>query len=387
MAITPFRIDIPEAALHDVQRRLAAARWTQDFANDDWQYGANVAYLRSLAAYWHDEYDWRAAEARMNAFSHFKTEIDAVPIHFLHQPGCGPKPMPLILNHGWPWTFWDYHKIIGPLSDPASHGGDPADAFDVIVPSLPGYGFSSPLTVPGVNFSVTADLWVKLMDRLGYKRFATQGADWGAIVSAQLGHKYADRLIGLHIQLLTPLGVFNGEAGPTPQDFSPDEPYLLARNAAFFAGETGYMQIQATKPQTPAVALNDSPIGLMAWIVEKRRSWSDCHGDVESRFTKQHLIDTVMIYWLTGTFATSARYYYEAAHCPWQRSHSRTPVVEAPTGVAVFPCEVIMQPRRWAEHYYNLQRWTKMPAGGHFGAMEEPQALIDDLREFFRPYR
>jgi pimeloyl-ACP methyl ester carboxylesterase len=387
MTVAPFRVDIPEADLQDLRQRLDAARWVQDFANDDWRYGANVAYLKELVAYWRDQYDWRLTEARINRFANFRTEIDGIPIHFIHEPGRGPAPLPLMLNHGWPWTFWDYQKLIGPLSDPASHGGDAADAFEIVAPSLPGFGFSSPLTVPGVNFSTTADLWVALMAKLGHERFATQGADWGAIVSAQLGHKYADRLIGLHVQLLAPLGAFNGDRGPAPEDFAPDEQSWLAKNTAFFAGETGYMQIQSTKPQTPAVALNDSPIGLLAWIVEKRRSWSDSHGDVESRFTKDELIDTVMIYWLTQTFATSARYYYEAAHRPWQASHDRRPVVEAPTAVAVFPQEVVLQPRAWADRYYNIRRWTPMKAGGHFGPMEEPGALIEDLRNFFRAYR
>lgn len=387
MKIEPFRVAVPDAALADLHARLDRARWIEEFCNEDWRYGANVAYLAELAGYWRSTYDWRATERRINAFANFKTEIDGIPIHFVRAEGKGPKPIPLMLNHGWPWTFWDYRKLIGPLSDPAAHGGDPADAFEVIVPSLPGFGFSSPLTVPGINFAVTADLWVELMAGLGHERFAVQGADWGAFVAAQLGHQHADRLIGLHIQLLTPLGIFSGDPAPGPEFYGADEQHFLAKNARFFAEEMGYAQLQATKPQTPAVALNDSPIGLLAWIVEKRRTWSDCGGDVERRFSKDDLLDTVMIYWLTGTFGTSARYYYEARHRPWQASHERRPVVEAPTAVAVFPNEVVLQPRRWAESYYNLQRWTPMTSGGHFGAMEEPEALIADLRAFFRGYR
>jgi pimeloyl-ACP methyl ester carboxylesterase len=385
--MAPYLVEIPQNVLDDLSLRLANARWVDDFANDDWRYGANVAYLKELVDHWRHRYDWRRTEARINALPNFRTEIDGVPIHYIHVRGNGPAPLPLMLNHGWPWTFWDYQKLIGPLSDPASHGGDPADAFEVIAPSLPGFGFSSPLTKTGANFWTTADLWVSLMAELGHDRFATQGADWGALVSAQLGHKYAARLIGLHVQLLSPLGFFTGERGSAPEDFAPEEQHYQARNARFGTQESGYMHLQSTKPQTPSVALNDSPIGLLAWIVEKRRTWSDCHGDVETRFSKDDLIDTVMIYWLTGTFATSARYYYEARNSPWQPSHDRMPRVEAPTAVAVFPSEVVLHARAWAERTYNVKRWTVMPAGGHFGPMEEPALLIDDLRAFFRCYR
>jgi pimeloyl-ACP methyl ester carboxylesterase len=384
--ITPFAVDIPQSALDDLRARLAASRWADDFGNDGWAYGANTAYIKELATYWLEAYDWRATEARINRFANFKTEIDDIPIHFIHERGKGPAPIPLVLNHGWPWSFWDYQKLIGPLSDPAAHGGDPRDAFEIIVPSLPGYGFSSPLRKTGVNFTTTADLWVRLMARLGHQRFATQGADWGAIISAQLGHKYADRLIGLHIQLLVPLDSFSG-GRVDPADYAVDEQDILAHDMAFYGGEMGYASLQTTKPQTPAIGLNDSPIGLLAWIVEKRRSWSDCGGDVERRFSKNDLIDTVMIYWLTQTYGTSARFYYEAAHHPWRPSHDRRPVVEAPTAVARFPGEVVLQPRAWAERYYNVARWTQMKEGGHFGAMEQPNALIDDLRAFFRPLR
>jgi pimeloyl-ACP methyl ester carboxylesterase len=385
-AIERFVVDVPQAVLDDLRARIAATRWADDFDNDDWRYGANGAYLRELAAYWLDGYDWRAREAAMNRFAHWRTTIDGVPIHFIREPGKGPAPIPIMLNHGWPWSFWDFHKVIGPLADPAAHGGDPADAFEVIVPSLPGYGFSSPLTVPGHNFWTTADLWVKLMAALGHQRFATQGADWGAFVSSQLGHKYADRLIGLHIQLLAPLDTFTG-GKPSSSDYAEEEKPWLARNRAFARGEMGYFELQRTKPQTVAWALEDSPVGLLAWIVEKRRRWSDCDGEVGRRFTRDELIDTVMLYWVTRTFGTSARYYYEAAHNPWTPSHDRSPRVEAPTAVAVFPKEVMQLPRSWAERNHDIRRWTPMPSGGHFGPMEEPQALVDDIRAFFRPLR
>jgi pimeloyl-ACP methyl ester carboxylesterase len=314
------------------------------------------------------------------------TEIDGMPIHFVHLRGKGPRPTPLILNHGWPWTFWDLHKLIGPLSDPASYGGDPADAFDVVVPSLPGYGFSTPLSTRGQNFWTTADLWVQLMEGLGYHRFATQGGDWGALVSAQLGHKYADRLIGAHITLMLPLDFMSGGSVPD-EDFTEAEKSWQERTAHFFTAEAGYYFLQCTKPQTIAFALNDSPVGLLSWILEKRRTWSDCGGEVESRFSKDDLLNTVMIYWATQSYGTSARYYYEGAHNPWKPAHDRLPVVGAPTGVAVFLKEVILQPRRWAQRYYNLQRWNVFESGGHFAPMEEPQVMIDEIRAFFRPLR
>jgi pimeloyl-ACP methyl ester carboxylesterase len=381
-----FTIETPVATLDDLRERLERTRWAGEFANDDWRYGTNGAYLRELVGYWQDGYDWRAREVEMNRFAHWRTVINGVPVHFIREAGKGPAPMPILLNHGWPWTFWDFRKVILPLADPAAFGGDPADAFDVIV-SLPGFGFSTPLTVPGINFSTTADLWVKLMtERLGYARFASHGGDWGAFVSTQLGHKYADRLIGIHLELLAPLDTFAG-GKPGSQDYAEDEQDWLKRNRAFAASEMGYFELQRTKPQTIAWALDDSPVGLLAWIVEKRRRWSDCSGDVERRFSKDDLLDTVMLYWVTRSFGTSARYYYEAAHVPWTPAHGRSPRVEAPTAVAIFPHEVMRLPRRWAERHHNLQRWTLMSAGGHFGPMEEPAALIDDIRAFFRTLR
>ena len=382
-----FTIDVPQDILTDLHVRLDKARLAQDFANPRWEYGTNGDYLQELIAYWRKDYDWRKHEREMNAFANYKTTIDGIPIHFIHEPGKGPNPLPLILSHGWPWTFWDFHKVIRPLSDPAAFGGDPADAFDVVVPSLPGYGFSTPLITTGINFWRTADLWVDLMQNvLGYEKFAAQGGDGAAIITAQLGHKYADKLIGTHVNLMAPLSVFI-DSLPDESLYGPGEEDWYEKNNHFFTAESGYSALQTTKPQTLAFALNDSPVGLCSWIVEKRRTWSDCNGEVEKRFSKDDLLTTVMIYWITQSFGTSARYYYEATHNPWQPSHNRRPVVESPMGVAVFQKEVILMPRKWAEEYYNLKRWTLMPSGGHFAAMEEPQLLVDDVREFFRSLR
>lgn len=385
--IEEFTIDIPEADILDLRQRLQRTRMAPEFANHDWQYGTNGEYLQELLSYWANDYDWRAQEAEINRYAHFKTSIEDIPIHFIHEKGKGPNPTPIILSHGWPWTFWDWHKVIGPLTDPVAYGGNAEDSFDVVIPSLPGFGFSNPLTTPGINFWRSADLWVTLMrDVLGYDKFAAGGGDWGALLTAQLGHKYAEHLIGVYVHLTVPLDVFNGELPPASA-YAPNESAYFDRNENFFAEESGYSAIQSTKPQTIAFALNDSPAGLCAWILEKRRTWSDCGGDVETRFSKDDLLTTMSIYWFTQSYGTSARYYYECTHNPWRAAHDRSPVVEAPTGIGIFEQEVLIMPRSWAENYYNLQHYTQMSSGGHFAPMEEPEALVTDIRAFYRKLR
>lgn len=388
MQQTPFHIAIPESTLTDLKNRLSRTRWPQDFANEGWEYGANAAYLKGLVAYWLDGYDWRRHESEMNRFSNYRIEVDGIPIHFIHERGKGPNPMPLILTHGWPWTFWDMRHIIRPLSDPASYGGDPADAFDVIVPSLPGYGFSTPLSTPGINFVRTADLWVKLMrDVLGYPKFSAQGGDWGAFITSQLGHKYPDLLHGIHMNLAIPLDFITNPPSFPEGDYAGDERAHYLRTQEVLPTIASHLTVHTSDPQSLAYGMHDSPVGLAAWIIERRRNWSDCGGDVERRFSKDDLLTTVMIYWVTESFVTSVRYYYEISHDPWQPSHLRTPVVEAPTGIAVFPRELVIPPRRWAEQYYNLQHWSLMTAGGHFAHAEEPEQLVRDVRAFFRTRR
>ena len=381
--VEPFRIGVPDAVLRDLRMRLERTRWPTDYANDAWQYGTNTAYLKELVAYWIDGFDWRVQERAMNAHPQFQTKIDGMPIHFMHVRGKGPNPKPLILSHGWPWTFWEYRKVLGPLSDPASHGGDPADAFDLVVPSLPGHGFSTPLLQPGINFWRTSALWVKLMERLGYPRFAAHGADWGALITAELGHRYPERVMGVHFPMTLPLDLFSGGL-PSPEDYDADEAPLATRLQNFFATEAAYSALQSTKPQSITPALNDSPVGLASWILEKLRSWSDCHGDVETRFSKDDLLTTIMIYWVTECYGTSARFYYEAVHDPWTPVHSRMPVVEAPVGISVMPEEVCSAPRRWMDRYYNLKQKRHHAHGGHYGAWEEPQVIVNDVRDFFR---
>ena len=384
--IEAFRVAIDEAELADLKDRLQRARYADDYANDDWSYGVNGRYLREICDYWKLGFDWRKQEREINRYAHFRAQIEGMPIHFIHERGKGPRPMPLILSHGWPWTFWDFRKLIGPLTDPEAHGGDPADAFDVVLPSLPGFGFSTPLRTPHINFWRTADLWVQLMEMLGYERFSSYGSDWGAFVSSQLGHKYADRLYGIHTSLPLPLDLFFCGL-PEPQDFAADEQGWYERNAHFFGSESGYSALQATKPQTLAYGLNDSPVAQCAWILEKRRTWSDCEGDVEKVFSKDDLLTTASLYWLTRSGGSAARYYAECVRNPWKPSHERSPRIEAPSGIARFDRDIVQWPRSWVEKNYNLRRYTRLERGGHFTAVESPQVLVHELREFYRPLR
>lgn len=387
MEITPFTVNIEESELDDLKDRLSRTSYPHELDNADWKYGTNTGYLKELVEYWLGEYDWRAVEEEINARPNFLTEIDGMPIHFIHERGKGPKPIPLILSHGWPWTFWDFRDVIGPLSDPAAYGGDPDDAFDVIVPSLPGFGFSTPLTKTGVNFWRTADTWKKLMqDVLGYKKFAAQGGDWGSIITAQLGHKHADALLGIHLSLSFPMDFFvNGLPGE--EEYEEDEKQNYQHTQARMQQATSHVVVQSTDPQTLALALHDSPAGLLAWLVERRRNWSGCDGDVESVFSRRDLVTTAMIYWLTRSFVTSARFYWESAHHLWAPSHDRIPVVEAPTAIAQFPDELCLMPRNFMNSYYNLQQLNKMPRGGHFAPSEQPELLVEDVRKFFRGLR
>jgi pimeloyl-ACP methyl ester carboxylesterase len=384
---SPFEIHIPEDALDDLQDRLQRTRFAEDFGNDDWSFGVPGGYLRALVDHWLTQFDWRAQEAAMSRFAHYRADVDGVLVHFVHERGRGRAPMPLILTHGWPWTFWDYEQLIGPLSDPAAFGGDAREAFDVIVPSLPGTAFSSPLRRTGIGVVATADLWLRLMrDTLGYDRFAAGGGDSGAFVTARLAHAYPGHVIGIHLNF--PATVTMAALGSIrPEDYSPEEQRWLADPAPQARGTTAHMAVHVEDPQTLAAAMNDSPAGLAAWMVERRRNWSDCHGDVERRFTKDQLLTSVSLYWLTGTFHTSVRFYAESFREPWPLVHDRQPPIEVPTAVAVFPCELLRVPRRFMERQANVARWTVMPSGGHFAPAEEPELMVEDLRAFFRDLR
>ena len=379
--VDPFEVQVGDAELQYLSRRLESPRWPPDSPGEPWAYGTDRAYLEELIAYWRDEYDWRAHEAALNAFDHYKTTIDGQVVHFVHQRGRGPAPLALVMSHGWPGTVWEMLPSVMALSDPASHGGDAADAFDVVVPSIPGFGFSGE-PAEGTDVVRTAELWVGLMDRLGYERFGAYGSDWGAGITRVLGASYADRLVGVH----TP-----GAPPRLPREAETDEERdYLARANLWSVDETGYQRIQGTKPQTLAFGLTDSPIGLAAWITEKLRSWSDCDGDVESRFSKDQILTLVSIYWHTRTIGTSVRYYHANGLGSSRRRRGAAGPVQVPQGFAEFvgiPLRAHPPRSFLSEPAANVTHWTVYDTGGHFPAIEEPDLLVQDLRTFFRPLR
>ncbi|HEY5725784.1 MAG TPA: alpha/beta fold hydrolase [Methylomirabilota bacterium] len=377
----PFAVNVPAATLTDLRERLARARFPDEPPDAGWRYGAELAYVKALAAYWSERYDWRRWETELNRFRQFTAPVAGIDLHFIHEEGHGPRPMPLLLSHGWPGSVWEFHKILPMLTDPARFGGDPADAFTVVAPSLPGYGFSFAPGQPRFGVPQIADVFAFLMTEvLGYERYGAQGGDWGGFITAVLGLRQAPRLTGIHMNLL-PLR--RDVARPdAPTD---DEKKYLQELGDFLREETAYQMIQGTKPQTLAYGLTDSPVGLAAWIVEKFRAWSDCEGNVERRFSKDELLTNITIYWVTGAIGSSFWPYYARLHGKWPLPDGVR--VEVPCGYAAFPKEIVRPPRAWAEKVFNIQRWTVMRAGGHFAALEEPEALAADLRAFFRPLR
>ena len=383
MDVRPFTIDVEDSVLDDLRQRLAGTRWPDEMPNSGWDYGSNLGYVKELVEYWRTEFDWRAQEAKLNAFSHFKSEVDGLDIHFIHEKGKGPNPMPLIITHGWPSCFFEMTKIIPLLTDPASHGGDAADSFDVVAPSLPGFGFSDHAQDRGMEVQRVAGMWNKLMTQnLGYTKFAAQGGDIGSGVTARLGYAHADTLYGIHLTSITRPTPY---LGPGSSPLTDAEQALITQRDKWFADEGGYNHIQGTKPQTLAYGLNDSPAGLAAWIVEKYRTWSDCGGDVEKSYTKDELLTIVTIYWVTQTISSSTRMYYENQKAVW--TMNRDEKVAAPVGMAMFPQEISKPPREWGERSYDVRRWTEMTSGGHFAALEAPQLLAEEVRAFFRGFR
>ena len=383
MTVQPYKIEIPDSVLDDLKSRLERTRWPDELPGTGWDYGSNLDYVKELVEYWRTKFDWHAQEKLINSFSHFKSEVDGLNIHFIHEKGKGPNPMPLVITHGWPGTFFEMYKVIPMLSDPASHGGDPADAFDVVAPSMPGYGFSDATDKRGLSVLSIGDLWAKLMsENLGYQRFAAQGGDWGARVTAKLGLSHGDKVIGIHTTSTSSPTPYQG---PGTRELSEAEKAMLAQRVQWLADEGGYSHIQATKPQTLSYGLNDSPAGLAAWIVEKYRTWSDCGGDVESRFTKDELLTTITIYWVTQSINSSTRLYYESFFQAWDLAKDEK--IQVPVAIASFPRENSVPLREWAERSFNIQQWTDMPSGGHFAALEEPDRLVEDIRKFFRGLR
>lgn len=382
-----FEIAVRDELIADMQARIRHTRWADDFENSDWRYGAEAGWLREMANYWANDFDWRAQEAAMNAFPNFKAIIDGISVHFLHIEGKGPNPIPLVLTHGWPWSFWDYRDVIGPLTDPAAHGAPSAQSFSVVIPSLPGFGFSSPLRAR-VGIGKIVHVWAKLMTEvLGYPRFMAGGGDWGAIVTSHLAHAYPDAVRGAYIMFPhvpgIPVGTFK------PEDFAPDEQWMIEENESAPRKLDSHIAVHRRDPQTLAYALADSPVGCAAWLWERRRAWSDCDGDVFNAFSRDDLCTLASIYWLTNTIGTSMRIYWEH----WEQGVSdilnrdQKPIITVPTGYGVFRKDNLHMPRRVIEEHTNLKHYTVMPKGGHFGVAEQPQLVVDDLRQFARHCR
>lgn len=376
-----FSIKVGDEVLADLRARLDRIRWPDEVPGGGWAYGTDLAYMKELVRHWRERYDWRVHETRLNRLRQFTVELGGIDVHFIHEPGRGPAPMPLLISHGWPGSVAEFERLIPMLTDPAAFGADPTDAFTVVAPSLPGYGFSYRPRQPRFDVAAIADVFASLMtDVLGYRRFAAQGGDWGAFVTTRLGIDHAARLAGIHITLLALRRDPAAAGAPSEEERAFQEELRRWQHH-----ETGYQWIQGTRPQTLAYGLTDSPVGLAAWIVEKFRTWSDCGGDVERRFTKDALLTNVMLYWITGCINASFWPYWARHQHGWPLGPGERAGV--PTAYASFPAEILHPPRARAERVYDIRRWTVMPAGGHFAAMEEPEALARDIREFFRDLR
>jgi pimeloyl-ACP methyl ester carboxylesterase len=373
--ITPFTIDVPQADLDDLADRLRRTRWPEAETVDDWSQGIPLAYTKELCGYWADGYDWRAREAALNRFQQFRTELDGLGIHFLHVRSPHEDALPLIISHGWPGSIVEFHKVIEPLTDPTAHGGDASDAFHVVAPSLPGYGFSDRPAATGWDVNRIADAWAALMARLGYDRYGAQGGDWGAMITAAIGHRDADHLAGIHLNM--PIVI-----PTTTEDLTEQEQGALDAMTHYQTWEAGYSTQQSTRPQTLGYGLVDSPAGQAAWIVEKFWAWTDCDGHPENVLTRDELLDNVMLYWLPATGASSARLYWESF-----RNVDFTEIA-VPTGCSSFPKEIFRTSRRWAEgRFKDLRFWSEPERGGHFAAFEQPERFVQDVRACFASMR
>ena len=378
--IRPFRAAVPDADLADLGERLRNTRWPEPATVSDWSQGVPLTYLQEVCRYWEEEYDWRAFEAHLNSFPQYLTEIDGVDIHFLHVRSPEPDALPVILTHGWPGSIAEFTDVIGPLTDPVAHGGDASEAISLVVPSLPGFGFSGKPTGTGWNREHIADAWAELMDRLDYDRYGTQGGDWGASVSTRIASRFPEHVAGVHLNLLI--------VGPAPGqvEFSPDELAYIekSKRAQEEHGrwQEGYRAQQSTRPQTLGYGLTDSPAGQCAWILEKFHDWADCDGDPVAAFGMDRLLDNIALYWLTATGTSSARIYWEAP------PGAPSPQVDVPAGTSIFPKELGHPFRPWAERVYpELCYWNELDKGGHFAAFEQPELFIKELRSFFKLVR
>lgn len=381
-SLDQFRVAVPDSELIDLRRRIESTRWPEAETVDDWSQGVPLEYLREVADYWRATYDWRRLEADLNALDQFVTDVDGQEIHFIHARSQHPDAMPIVITHGWPGSVLEFLHLIGPLTDPTRFGGDAADAFHVVCPSLPGFGFSSKPATTGTGTARIAEIWTTLMERLGYERWVAQGGDWGSAVTTEIG-RLATTAGGSHscagIHLNMPIAAPTAEAMSDP---SPADQAAFAAFTYYQEWEAGYSKQQSTRPQTIGYALTDSPVGQLAWILEKFQAWTDCDGHPENAITRDTILDIVTHYWLTASAASSGRLYWESfsSFGPGAR-------VDIPTGVAAFPREIIRAPRPWCERAYEITHWTDMPRGGHFAALEQPELLVADLRECFRHLR
>ncbi len=380
MSIRPFTINIPDERLEDLRSRLRAVRWPKPVDGEGWSDGTDLQFLQRFTEYWLNRFDWRAQERRLNGLPQFMATVDGQEIHFVHVRGSGPAPLPLILTHGWPGSFAEMEQVIPLLADPQAHGGDPADAFHVVVPSLPGYGFSPAPKTKGVSSRRIADLWQGLMAKLGYARFALQGGDIGASVSVWTAKLFPQQVLGLHLNFIP--GSYSPHLGHELPPISQEEQAYLDKVASWGAEEGAYAHLHSTRPQTLSYALTDSPVGLAAWLVEKFRNWSDCNGDVEQAFGFDTLLTDISLYWFGDDINGSLRLYKENRLAPLTFNPGER--VAPPVGVALFPRELPMPPRTWVERAFDVRRWTVMPRGGHFAALEQPDLLVEDIRAFFR---
>jgi microsomal epoxide hydrolase len=379
--ISPFTVSVADPVLADLRERLARWRRPNQLRGAGWEQGTELSYLEALVDYWRDGYDWRHEERRLNRLAHFRTEDDGQPIHFIHARSRHEGALPLVLVHGWPGSVVEFLDVIGPLTDPVAHGGDAADAFHVVAPSLPGYAFSGPTSTPGWHPRRIAQAFARLMADLGYGRYGAQGGDWGSVVGANLADLDRSHVAGLHLNFVA----IGRPEGDDPDTLTAAEGQAMDNLRAWRRTGAGYQEIQATRPQTLGYALEDSPAGLAAWIVEKFRAWSDCGGDLERAFTRDQLLTNVMLYWVTATATSSTRLYHEMRRAG--ASALPQSFIEVPTGIARYPAEITRVPRRWVERRYHVTHWAELDRGGHFAAMEVPELFVGDVRRFFRTVR
>ncbi|MEC9034048.1 MAG: epoxide hydrolase [Actinomycetota bacterium] len=379
--IHPFTISVNEDQISDLNARLSATRWPDQIPDSGWDYGCDQVWLKDLARYWAEEFDWRATENQINSFDHFLTEIDNQSFHFIHQKSPHEGALPLVLNHGWPGSVVEFLEVIRPLTNPEVYGGDPSDAFHVVAPSLPGYGWSKPPTEKGWGVNRTASAFVTLMNRLGYDKYGVQGGDWGSMVSRHMAHLDPTKVVGCHVNMMAA-----GPAGNEDDfaDITPQEQQHFDRSSWYAAEDNGYFRIQETRPQTLGAGLNDSPVGLLSWIGEKFYGWTDHEDDLFSVVDRDTLLANVAVYWFTETINSSTRFYFENRQPGGMTMDS---LGDVPLGVSAFPNELFVARKRWVEASHNVVFWREHEKGGHFASLEAPQIYIDDVREFFRGVR